>query len=128
MRIEFEVPPTPGGEHEEEIPVVVVNLEELYDVVGGPASAASTILEGILKAWGVKYEILCNSSPDTGDTYFDKEFDSLLDEYYNAYMEGEIDEDPHVLTALHIAARRGADAVVDFRDGYESALAIAWKR
>jgi len=115
---------TPGHE----IPVITINLEELYDAVGGPDSSASSILEGILKAWGVKYSLLCNSSPDVGDEYFDEEFETLLDKYYEAYIEGKINEDPHVLTALHIAARRGADAVIDFRDGYESAIAIAWKR
>jgi len=119
------VPPTPGGEHEEEIPVVVVNLEELYDAVGGPMNSASDILEGILKAWGVKYSLLCNSSPDVGDEYYDEEFKNLLDEYYD--KEEEIDEDPYVLAALRIAAQRGADAVIDFRDGYESALALVWR-
>jgi len=112
---------TPGHE----IPVITINLEELYDAVGGPDSSASSILEGILKAWGVKYSLLCNSSPDVGDKYFDEEFETLLDEYYD--KEEEIGEDPYVFAALRVAERRNADAVIELYDGYESSLALVWR-
>jgi len=114
---------TPGHE----VAVVTINLEEVYDAVGGPESAASTILESLLKAWGARYKILCNSSPDVGDEYFDEEFENIAEALYGAYMEGEVDEDPYVLAALRVAERHNADAVIVLYDGYESAIAIAWR-
>jgi len=115
------VPPTPGGEPEvpEEIPEVFISLEELYDTVGFPPTAAWETLKAILEKWSLDHVILYNVSPDAGIEYFDPEFERIAEKY----EEG--DEDDWLTSAVRDYARRkGARAIVTYYDGYEEAAAV----
>ena len=118
------VPASPGGQEvPEEIPEVFITLEDLYDTVGIPPTAAWETLKAILEKWGLDHVILYNDSPDAGIDYFDGEFERLAEEYERKYGW---EDDWLPLAAKDYARKRGARAVVTYYDGYERAAALVF--
>jgi len=119
------VPLTPGGEQEvpEEIPEVLITLEDLYLTVGIPPTAAWETLKVILEKWSLDHVILYNDSPDAGIDYLDDEFEMLAKEYERKYGW---EDDWLSLAVRDYARKRGARAIVTYYDGYEGAVALVF--
>ena len=114
------VPPAPGGEHEEEVPLLFIDLDEVYLQQGAPDGGAADILEAFVKEvltfYGdLRYEIFLAFNPDIGDYIISSDF--------KKYEEEEEDLEK---AAKMYALERGADMVVWLNDGYEGALALIW--
>jgi len=114
-----------AGEAPREIPVIEVDLQDLYRY-GRPDITAAKILESILEVYNVEYSVLENSSPDVGSEYFDKgwkKFEKKCEKEKGDYMGKE----DWLECARKYARETGAVAVVYLFDGYESALALIFE-
>jgi len=119
------VPPTPGGgeveEEGEEVPVLFIDLDEVYSQRGPPReSGAADLLEEfirrVLTFYGsLRYEVFVASNPDFGDY--------IRSEDFRPFEEEEFDLE---VAAKKYALSRQADLVVWLDDGYEEALALIW--
>jgi len=117
--------PTAGEAPIEEVPIVEIDLQDLYWVVR-PDTVASKILESILERYPVDYRVLENFSPDVGSEYYDqtwKAFEKRCEKEKGDYMGKE----DWLECARKYAKTVRADAVVYLFDGYESALALVWR-
>jgi len=109
----------------EEVPIVEIDLQDLYWVVR-PDVTASKILESILERYPVDYRILENSSPDVGSEYYDRaweKFEKKCEKEKGDYLGKE----EWLECARRYAATINADGIVYLFDGYESALAVIWR-
>jgi hypothetical protein len=99
-----------------------IDFEELYSL-GHIDIRACDLLQRILDAYNVKYEMLANSSPDTGVEYLtdDEDFISAFSRAYP--VAGEVDR-----VIEEYASMRGAEAVVELFDGYELAWALIYPK
>jgi len=115
-----------AGEAPTEMPVVEINLSELYDVACGTDVAAIGKLQSILESYNAEYRLLENYSPDVGSEYYNeewREFTKRCEEEYDI-----LDKRSWLECAKRYATMVGADAVVYLYDGYESAVAIVWSK
>jgi len=117
------VPPTPGGgeveEEVEEVPVLFIDLDEVYSQRGTPNGGAADLLEEFIKSvltfYGdLRYEVFVAFNPDFGDYVRSEDFKDYEEEF-------DLEE-----AAKRYAAAKQADLVVWLDDGYEGALALVW--
>jgi len=102
--------------------VVEVDLSSLYEVAPTPKARACDLLKALLEAWGLKYRLLANMSPDIDVEFFDEEFRRFYRAAERAHVHGAVEEDDIVGA---FAEREGAKAVRLF-DGYEWAYALVF--
>jgi len=105
-----------GGE---EVPLLFIDLDEVYSQRGPPSGGAADLLEefikNILTFYGdLRYEVFVAFNPDFGDYIRGEDFAPFEEEF-------DLEE-----AAKKYAAERGADLVVWLDDGYEGALALIW--
>jgi hypothetical protein len=100
-----------------EVKWIRLDFSDLYSL-GHIDVLAAELLAQILDAYGVKYELLVNCSPDVGVTYYvyDLEFMRKFDEAQGWQEEEKVIEE--------YARKKGATAIVELFDGYEWAAAI----
>jgi len=98
---------------------VRLDLSDLYEL-GHINITAAKLLERILEAYKVEYELLVNCSPDSGVEYFvgDKEFREAFNKAAGWREEEEVVDE--------YARERNAVAVVELFDGYEWAYALIY--
>jgi len=96
-----------------EIDVFTIDLSNIYEL--SPEASATTILKKILENYKVRFKVVWGISPDVGDIIKEKDFEKY------------IDHRKHPLECVaEYAKDKGADAVVELRDGYELAYAVVW--
>jgi len=100
---------------------IELDFEELYSL-GHINITASKLLQQILETYNVRYEIVVNISPDVGAEYFTNDLD-FIRKFESA--EGWWHEE--VAALVDYAKRRNAVAIVELRDGYETAFALVYK-
>ena len=123
-RVEFEVPPTPGGGEEseevEEVPVLFIDLDEAFLQRGAPDGGAVDLLESfvreVLAFYGsLKYFVFLAYNLDFGNYIRSEDFTPFEEEIEDLEK-----------AAKRYAAERGADLVVWLNDGREGALCLVW--
>ena len=94
-----------------------IDLQDLY-TIAKPKVTAAELLQRILDAYNLNYELLVNCSPDSGVEYFvdDREFRKAFNNAAGWQEEERVVEE--------YAKKRGATAVVELFDGYERAYAL----
>jgi len=106
-----------GGE---EVPLLFIDLDEVYSQRGPPSGGAADLLEEFIKNiltfyGGLKYEVFLAFNPDFGAYILSSDFKDYEEE----------SEDLEKAAKMY-AAEKGADMVVWLCDGYEGALALIW--
>jgi hypothetical protein len=113
--------------------VVKVDLEELYDALGGPDEAPARLLQRIVEFYGGKLILLVNVSTDVGtEVYYatDDEvrvrFERLVGE---AFSKWDGSNTPECWEELEerLAKEFGA-VIVELFDGYDFAIAVVGRR
>lgn len=105
----------------EEAPVrwIRLDFDELYEL-GHIDVPAAELLQRILNAYNLKYQLLVNYSPDVGCDYFvdDEDFEKAFDRAHNWQEEDRLIEE--------YAKKKNAVAIVELFDGYEFAIALIY--
>jgi hypothetical protein len=110
--------------------VVKVNLEELYDALGGPDEAPASLLRRIVEYFKGKLILLVNVATDgDAEIYYaaDDEakvrFEKLVDEVFSKWDGSNTPECWEELE--HRLAEEFNAVVIDLYDGYDFAIAVA---
>jgi len=105
---------------EGEVPLLFIDLDEVYSIRGAPNGGAADLLEEFIKSvltfYGdLRYEVFLAFNPDFGDYIRSEDFKDYEEEFE------DLEE-----AAKRYAAVKQADLVVWLDDGYEGALALIW--
>jgi hypothetical protein len=98
---------------------IEIDLQDLYHI-GHIDITAAELLQRILDAYNVEYQVLVNCSPDVGVDYYidDEEFKEAFSKAMGWQEERKVIED--------YAIRKNAVAVVELFDGYEWSAALIY--
>ena len=113
-----------------EADVISINLEPLYDALGGPDEAPADLLRRIVEFYKGKLILLVNVATDGGTEIYYAEsedvkatFEKLVDEVFERW-NGE--NTPELWEELERRLAAEFDAVVvELYDGYDFAIAVA---
>jgi hypothetical protein len=110
--------------------VIRIDLEELYDALGGPDEAPAHLLRRVVEYFKGKLILLVNVSTDVGTKVYyaasqdvKERFEKLVDEVFSKW-NGE--NTPECWEELEERLAETFDAtVIELYDGYDFAVAVA---
>jgi polyhydroxyalkanoate synthesis regulator protein len=115
------------------VSVIKINLEELYDALGGPDEAPARLLQRIVEFYGGKLILLVNVATDGDTEVFYAESEEVKEQFEELVMEvfskWDGSNTPECWEELeHRLAAEFNAAVIDLYDGYDFAIAVAKRR